>query len=88
MPAIERAPEPRPRPSSTVSAWSSSVCPSSTSAPSHRCESSPSTAYLASRAAVDAVGMDGFNAVWAGPENLPSKAEIGDPAAWVRRVHG
>jgi coenzyme F420 biosynthesis associated uncharacterized protein len=40
------------------------------------------------RAAVDAVGMDGFNAVWAGPENLPSKAEIGDPAAWVRRVHG
>ena len=40
------------------------------------------------RAVVDAVGMDGFNAVWAGPENLPSKAEIGDPAAWVRRVHG
>ena len=40
------------------------------------------------RAAVDAVGMDGFNAVWAGPENLPTKAEIGDPAAWVRRVHG
>ena len=40
------------------------------------------------RAAVDAVGMDGFNAVWAGPENLPSKAEIGDPAAWVRRLHG
>jgi coenzyme F420 biosynthesis associated uncharacterized protein len=40
------------------------------------------------RAAVDAVGMDGFNAVWAGPENLPTRAEIGDPAAWVRRVHG
>ena len=40
------------------------------------------------RAAVDAVGMDGFNAVWAGPENLPTKAEISDPAAWVRRVHG
>jgi coenzyme F420 biosynthesis associated uncharacterized protein len=40
------------------------------------------------RAAVDAVGMDGFNAVWAGPENLPTKAEIADPAAWVRRVHG
>ena len=32
MPAIERGPEPRPRPSSTVSAWSSRVCPSSTSA--------------------------------------------------------
>jgi len=40
------------------------------------------------RAAVDAVGMEGFNAVWAGPENLPSKAEIHDPAAWVARVHG
>jgi len=40
------------------------------------------------RGVVDAVGMAGFNAVWSGPENLPSKAEIGDPAAWVRRVHG
>jgi uncharacterized protein (DUF2342 family) len=32
--------------------------------------------------------MDGFNAVWAGPENLPSKQEIHDPALWVARVHG
>jgi len=40
------------------------------------------------RAAVDKVGMDGFNAVWAAPENLPSKNEIHDPAAWVARVHG
>ena len=40
------------------------------------------------RAAVDAVGMDGFNKVWVAPENLPSKDEIGDPASWVRRVHG
>ncbi|KQT93581.1 coenzyme F420 biosynthesis-associated protein [Marmoricola sp. Leaf446] len=40
------------------------------------------------RAAVDKVGMDGFNAVWAGPDNLPSKAEILDPALWVARVHG
>jgi coenzyme F420 biosynthesis associated uncharacterized protein len=39
-------------------------------------------------AVVDKVGMDGFNAVWAEPANLPSKAEVGDPAAWVRRVHG
>jgi coenzyme F420 biosynthesis associated uncharacterized protein len=39
-------------------------------------------------AAVAKVGMTGFNAVWAEPGNLPSKAEIGDPAAWVRRVHG
>ena len=38
------------------------------------------------RTAVDAVGMEGFNAVWAGPENLPSKAEIHDPDAWVARV--
>jgi coenzyme F420 biosynthesis associated uncharacterized protein len=40
------------------------------------------------RAVVDQVGMDGFNKVWVAPENLPSKAEIGDPEAWVRRVHG
>jgi uncharacterized protein (DUF2342 family) len=26
--------------------------------------------------------------VWAAPENLPSREEIGDPEAWVRRVHG
>ncbi|MFL6134646.1 MAG: zinc-dependent metalloprotease [Nocardioidaceae bacterium] len=37
---------------------------------------------------VDTVGMDGFNAVWAEPANLPSKAEILDPSIWVRRVHG
>ncbi|MGH3586322.1 MAG: zinc-dependent metalloprotease, partial [Pseudonocardia sp.] len=40
------------------------------------------------RGVVDQVGMDGFNKVWVAPENLPSKAEIGDPAAWVARVHG
>jgi coenzyme F420 biosynthesis associated uncharacterized protein len=40
------------------------------------------------RGVVDKVGMDGFNQVWAEPDHLPSKAEIGDPAAWVRRVHG
>jgi coenzyme F420 biosynthesis associated uncharacterized protein len=40
------------------------------------------------RAVVDAVGMDGFNKVWVEPANLPSKAEIADPAAWVARVHG
>ncbi|HVN13722.1 MAG TPA: zinc-dependent metalloprotease [Kineosporiaceae bacterium] len=34
------------------------------------------------------VGVDGFNAVWTGPDTLPSAAEIADPAAWVRRVHG
>jgi coenzyme F420 biosynthesis associated uncharacterized protein len=40
------------------------------------------------RAAVDKVGMDGFNAVWAGPENLPTKTEILDPSLWISRVHG
>ena len=35
---------------------------------------------------VDKVGMEQFNAVWAGPDNLPSKSEIGDPAAWITRV--
>ena len=40
------------------------------------------------RAVIDKVGMEGFNAVWSEPATLPSKAEIGDPGAWVRRVHG
>lgn len=34
------------------------------------------------------VGVDGFNAVWTSPETLPRAREIGDPVAWVRRVHG
>jgi coenzyme F420 biosynthesis associated uncharacterized protein len=37
---------------------------------------------------VDAVGMAGFNAVWRSPNTLPSRTEIADPAAWVRRLHG
>ncbi len=40
------------------------------------------------RGVVDEVGMEGFNKVWVAAENLPSKAEIGDPGSWVRRVHG
>lgn len=40
------------------------------------------------RGVIGKVGMSDFNAVWAEPANLPSKAEISDPAAWVRRVHG
>ena len=51
MPASDRPPEPRTRPSSTVSAWSSRVWPSSTAAASKRAATSPSTAYLACRAA-------------------------------------
>jgi coenzyme F420 biosynthesis associated uncharacterized protein len=33
-----------------------------------------------------AAGMDGFNQVWARPENLPSRAELAEPGAWIRRV--
>lgn len=40
------------------------------------------------RQTIDTVGLDGFNQVWAEPANLPGKAEILDPAAWVARVHG
>jgi coenzyme F420 biosynthesis associated uncharacterized protein len=40
------------------------------------------------RGVLDQVGMEGFNAVWAEPAHLPSRVEISDPAAWVRRVHG
>jgi len=40
------------------------------------------------RQVVDTVGMEDFNAVFAEPANLPSKDEIHDPSAWVRRVHG
>jgi coenzyme F420 biosynthesis associated uncharacterized protein len=38
------------------------------------------------RAVVDKVGMPEFNAVWAAPENLPSRAEIDDADAWIARV--
>jgi len=40
------------------------------------------------RAVVRDVGMDGFNKVWVEPANLPTKEEIAEPLAWVRRVHG
>jgi coenzyme F420 biosynthesis associated uncharacterized protein len=40
------------------------------------------------RAVENQVGRDGLNAVWSGPETLPSALEIAEPGAWVRRVHG
>jgi coenzyme F420 biosynthesis associated uncharacterized protein len=40
------------------------------------------------RAVVDKVGMDEFNAVWAEPAHLPSKAELADHDGWVQRVLG
>jgi coenzyme F420 biosynthesis associated uncharacterized protein len=38
------------------------------------------------RRVVAKTDMERFNAVFAGPENLPSTAEIHDPDAWIRRV--
>lgn len=40
------------------------------------------------RHVVGAVGMADFNAVWTSPDHLPTRAEISDPAAWIRRIHG
>jgi coenzyme F420 biosynthesis associated uncharacterized protein len=38
------------------------------------------------RRVVGKAGMEQFNAVFAGPENLPSREEIHDPDAWIKRV--
>lgn len=38
------------------------------------------------RHVVLAAGMDGFNRVWTGPDTLPTRAELDDPGAWLRRV--
>ena len=38
------------------------------------------------RGVVERAGMTGFNVVWARAENLPTKVELTDPAAWVSRV--
>ena len=40
------------------------------------------------KAVVGEVGMEGFNRVWESPQMLPTRQEIREPAAWVRRVHG
>ncbi|RJQ78494.1 coenzyme F420 biosynthesis-associated protein [Pseudonocardiaceae bacterium YIM PH 21723] len=37
---------------------------------------------------VGEVGMAGFNAVWTSPNTLPTRAEIAEPATWIRRIHG
>lgn len=37
---------------------------------------------------VGRAGMDGFNRVWDSPHALPTTAEIGDPQAWIARLHG
>ncbi|GGP35892.1 zinc-dependent metalloprotease [Saccharothrix coeruleofusca] len=38
------------------------------------------------RHVVDEVGMAGFNTVWTSPDTLPTRVEVTDPAAWLRRV--
>ncbi len=40
------------------------------------------------RGVIDKVGMEGLNAVWADPDNLPDRADIADSNRWVSRVHG
>jgi putative hydrolase len=35
---------------------------------------------------VDEAGMEGFNKVWTSPDTLPTREEIADPPAWMRRV--
>jgi coenzyme F420 biosynthesis associated uncharacterized protein len=37
---------------------------------------------------VDRVGMAGFNKIFSSPLTLPRLDELGDPDAWVARVHG
>jgi coenzyme F420 biosynthesis associated uncharacterized protein len=37
-------------------------------------------------AVVDEAGMAVFNKVWTSPQTLPTKAELGDPRAWLARV--
>lgn len=39
-------------------------------------------------AVVDRVGMAGFNQVWTGPETLPTRAELDQPARWLARMAG
>ena len=38
------------------------------------------------RAAVESVGMDGFNRVWTSPNTLPTREEISHPERWVTRM--
>jgi coenzyme F420 biosynthesis associated uncharacterized protein len=37
-------------------------------------------------AAVDALGMEGFNVIWRGPEFLPTEEELHAPETWVQRM--
>jgi coenzyme F420 biosynthesis associated uncharacterized protein len=37
-------------------------------------------------AVVDEVGIEGLNAVWRAPTDMPTPAELDDPEAWIRRT--
>ena len=39
------------------------------------------------RAVIDLAGHPGLNKVFEGPDNLPTRAELADPAAWLARIH-
>jgi uncharacterized protein (DUF2342 family) len=32
------------------------------------------------------VGIEGLNAVWRSPQDMPTTAELDDPHAWIRRT--
>ena len=38
------------------------------------------------RHVVDEIGMSGFNRVWTSPETLPTRNEITNPGAWIKRM--
>lgn len=40
------------------------------------------------RHVTDAIGRDGFNAVWTSPQTLPLARDIQEPDRWIARVHG
>jgi putative hydrolase len=37
-------------------------------------------------AVVAEVGIEGLNAVWRSPQDMPTQAELDDPDAWIRRT--
>jgi putative hydrolase len=37
-------------------------------------------------AVANEVGIEGLNAVWRSPQDMPTTAELDDPQAWIRRT--
>ncbi|NLC97751.1 MAG: coenzyme F420 biosynthesis-associated protein, partial [Actinomycetales bacterium] len=40
------------------------------------------------RAVADTVGAEGFSAVWADADHVPTASEILAPKEWIKRVNG